>query len=101
MRFCGNFYFKLRSRGFTKLSSLQYLKFSGNFNVVCRFLMLFCAVFVRNSVQFCGIRTPLVVALCDTYLLILSRWLFEFLCCSEELLSLMCSIDSPAGDKAS
>ena len=60
MRFCGNFYFKLRSRGFTKLSGLPYLKFSGNFNAVCAFLMSFCAVFVRNSVQFCGIHTPLM-----------------------------------------
>ena len=60
MGLCGNFCFKLRSRGFTKLSGLRYLKFSGNFNAVCRFLMLFCAVFVRNSVQVCRIRTHLM-----------------------------------------
>ena len=35
------------------------LKFSRNFIAVCGFLMLFCAVFIRNSVRFCGIRTPL------------------------------------------
>ena len=34
-------------------------KLSGNFNAVSGFLMLFCAVFIRNSVRFCGIRTPL------------------------------------------
>ena len=34
-------------------------KFSGNSTAVSSFLMLFCAVFVRNSVRFCGIRTPL------------------------------------------
>ena len=34
-------------------------RFSGNFNAVCGFLMLFCAVFIRISVQFCGIHTPL------------------------------------------
>ena len=33
-------------------------KFSGNFNAVCGFLMLFCAVFTRTSVRFCGIGTP-------------------------------------------
>ena len=33
--------------------------FSGNFNVVCCFLMLFCVVFIHNSVWFCSIRTPL------------------------------------------
>ena len=33
-------------------------EFSGNFNAVCGFLMLFCAVFIRISVRFCGIRTP-------------------------------------------
>ena len=30
-----------------------------NFNAVCGFPMLFCAVFIRNSVRFCGISTPL------------------------------------------
>ena len=35
-------------------------KFSGNFNVVSGFLMLFCAVFTRISVRFCGIGTPLM-----------------------------------------
>ena len=34
-------------------------KFSGNSTAVSGFLMLFCAVFIRNSVRFCGIRTPL------------------------------------------
>ena len=34
-------------------------KFTGNFNAVCGFLMLFCAVFIRISVRFCGIRIPL------------------------------------------
>ena len=34
-------------------------KFSANFNAVCSFLMLFCAVFIRISVRFCRIRTPL------------------------------------------
>jgi len=41
-------YFKLRYYGFTKL--LQ--KISGNFNEVCCFLILLCAVFVRISVRF-------------------------------------------------
>ena len=36
-------------------------KFSGNFNAVCGFLMLFCAVFICISVRFCGIRTPLTL----------------------------------------
>ena len=31
-----------------------------NFNAVCGFLMLFCAVFIRNSVRFCCINTPLL-----------------------------------------
>ena len=34
-------------------------KFSGNFSVVSGFLMLFCEVFTRISVRFCGIGTPL------------------------------------------
>ena len=34
-------------------------KFSGNFNAVCGFHMLLCAVFIRISARFCGIRTPL------------------------------------------
>ena len=34
-------------------------KFSGNFNAVSGFPMLFCAVFIPISVRFCGIRTPL------------------------------------------
>ena len=35
-------------------------KFSGNSNAVSGFLTLFyCAVFIRNSVRFCGIRTAL------------------------------------------
>ena len=57
-------YFKLRSCSFTKL--LQ--KISGNFNEVCGFLILMCAVFVRISVRFCAdshapsppLRTPLL-----------------------------------------
>ena len=36
-----------------------FQKFSGNSTAVSGFLMLFCAVFIRNSVRFCGIRTPL------------------------------------------
>ena len=38
------------------------LKFSGNFNGVCGFLMLFChdcALFMHIPVQFCSVRTPL------------------------------------------
>ena len=35
-----------------------FQKFSGNYTAVSGFLMLFCAVFIRNSVRFCGIRTP-------------------------------------------
>ena len=34
-------------------------KFSGNFNAVCCFLVLFCAVFIRISVRLWGIRIPL------------------------------------------
>ena len=34
-------------------------KFSGNFNAVCCFLVLFCSVFLRISVRLWGIRTPL------------------------------------------
>ena len=64
-------------------------------SVLCLYVIL-C-----SFVVFVPPYAPLVVALRDTYLLILSCWLFEFLCCSEELLSLMCSIDSPAGDKTS
>ena len=33
-------------------------KFSSNSTTVSGFLMLFCAVFIRNSLRFCGIRTP-------------------------------------------
>ena len=33
-------------------------KFSGNFNATCGFLTLFYALFTRNSVRFCSIRTP-------------------------------------------
>ena len=36
-----------------------FQKFSGNYTAVSGFLMLFCAVFIRNSLRFCGIRTPL------------------------------------------
>ena len=39
-------------------------KFSGNFNVVCSFLTFICAVFIRISVLFCGIRTPLTPFYC-------------------------------------
>ena len=35
------------------------LKFLGNFNAVYGSLILFCAVFMRNSLRFCGIRTLL------------------------------------------
>ena len=35
-----------------------FQKFSGNYTAVSGFLMLFCAVFIRNSLRFCGIRTP-------------------------------------------
>ena len=35
-----------------------FQKFSGNSTAVSGFLMLFCAVFIRNSLRFCGIRTP-------------------------------------------
>ena len=38
------------------------LKFSGNFNGVCGFLVLYfchdCAVFMSISGQFCSVRTP-------------------------------------------
>ena len=34
-------------------------KFSANFNAVCSFLMLFCAMIIRISVRFCIVRTPL------------------------------------------
>ena len=37
----------------------RFEKFSGNFIAVCGFLMLFCAVFTRISVRFCGIGTPI------------------------------------------
>ena len=33
-------------------------KISGNFTEVCGFLILLCAVFVRISPRFCGIRMP-------------------------------------------
>ena len=36
-----------------------FQKCSSNSTAVSGFLMLFCALFIRNSVQFCGIRTPL------------------------------------------
>lgn len=57
-------YFKLRYCGFAKLLK----KISVNFNGVCGFLILVCAVFVRISVQFCAeshapsppLRTPLL-----------------------------------------
>ena len=41
------------------ITILQNQAVCGNFNAVCGFLMLFCAVFIRNSVRFCDIRTPL------------------------------------------
>ena len=55
LRFCGNFYFKLRYWGFTKPSGLWYLEILMRFAV----FLLFCAVFIRNSVRFCDIPTPL------------------------------------------
>ena len=36
-----------------------FQKCSSNSTAVSGFLMLFCALFIRNSVQFCGIRAPL------------------------------------------
>ena len=35
-----------------------FQKCSSNSTAVSGFLMLFCALFIRNSVQFCGIRAP-------------------------------------------
>jgi len=75
MRFCSifgavmrKFYLKLRYCGLTKPSVFQFsgFKFSGNFYAVCGFLMLFCAVFIRISVWFCGIRIPLTPPLVRT-----------------------------------
>ena len=45
-----------------KPSGLQYLELLGNFNVVCGFLiiLLFCVVFIHNSMHFCSIPTPLM-----------------------------------------
>ena len=51
-------------------------KFSGNFNAVSGFLTLFCVVFTRISVRFCGIGTPLtppsvdlqqILEICNVY----------------------------------
>ena len=36
-----------------------FQKCPSNSTAVSGFLMLFCALFIRNSVQFCGIRAPL------------------------------------------
>ena len=74
VRFCGDFYFKLRYCGFTKPSGLQYLQIFGNFNAVCGFLMLFCAVFIHISVRFCGIQTPAYAPLLESDLDKLVAW---------------------------
>ena len=49
-------------------------KFSGNFNAVCGFLMLFCAVFIHISVRFCGIQTPAYAPLLESDLDKLVAW---------------------------
>ena len=61
-----------------------FQKFSSNSTAVSGFLMLFCAVFTRISVRFCGIGTPLTPPSCsvlfghhtpvDTHLEIFLSW---------------------------
>ena len=46
------FLFSVAVLRFTKPSGLWYWKFSGNFNAVCGFLMLFCLVFMHNLYSF-------------------------------------------------
>ena len=57
MRFAEIVIFKLRYCRFTKPSGLRYLEILGNFSPVFRFLMFFCAVFIRISVRCCGVST--------------------------------------------
>ena len=62
LRWCGFaalFNFKLGIAVLQNQAVCDILKFSDNFNMVCGFLMLFYAVFTRNSVRFYSIRTPL------------------------------------------
>ena len=54
-----------------------FQKFSGNSTAVSGFLMLFCAVFIRNSLRFCGIRTPSYAPLGST--LFFKGFSFSFL----------------------
>ena len=44
-----------------------FQKCSSNSTAVSGFLMLFCALFIRNSVQFCGFRAPPYAPLGSTF----------------------------------
>ena len=57
-----------------------FQKCSSNSTAVSGFLMLFCALFIRNSVQFCGIRAPPYAPLCE--LQHLGSTVIGFSCCS-------------------
>ena len=59
VRFGGNFFLSCCIAVVQNQAVCGIQKFSANFNAVCSFLMLFCAVFIRISVRFCRIRTPL------------------------------------------
>ena len=65
VRVCGDavlWHFLILSWGIAILKNqavCDISKFSGNFNAACGFLMLFYAVFTRNSVRFCSIPTSL------------------------------------------
>ena len=58
MRFCGNFYFKLRFAVIQNQAVRSISKISGNFNAVCGFHMLSCVVFIRISVRSFNFCTP-------------------------------------------
>ena len=61
LRWCGFAEFFILSWGIAVLQNqavCDIWKFSGNFNAACGFLTLFYALFTRNSVRFCSIRTP-------------------------------------------
>ena len=78
MRFCSIFgAVKLWYWGSTKPSGLLYL---GNFNAVCGFLILLCALFICISVPFCGVRIPLTPSISTQNVLNLVNSIETFCC---------------------
>ena len=78
MRFCSIFgAVKLWYWGSTKPSGLLYL---GNFNAVCGFLILLCAVFICISVPFCGVRITLTPSISTQNVLNLVNSIETFCC---------------------